>query len=994
MRVFLYRCCRILLVLLSIVSVPLSTYAQIEVSRVEVKKGNYFPIVSEGKCPDIYYDAGDNVLINKVSHIFAEDVNRVTGIQPKVKTLSDQLNERMILVGTLGQNRLIDQLVLDKRIDARKIEGKWESFIIQTVEKPFKGVKEALVILGSDRRGTAYGVFTISKAMGVSPWYWWADVPVAKSSQLYLKKCKYLAESPKVKYRGIFLNDERPCLVRWAYDKYGGLNHQFYASIYELILRNKGNLLWPAMYYSSGNGMITPAFAADDPENASLADDYGIVISTSHHEPMMRAHHEWYRLGRDGTTWDYQNNKQELQEFWRYGIERMGNHESIVTMGMRGDGDTYLPGGSLSMLENIVADQRKIIEEVTGKQAEKTPQVWTAYKDVQRYFDEGIQLPEDITIMFTDDNWGNIQCVPKKELLNRKGGFGMYYHFDYVGSPVSYKWTNVTQIERTWEQLTLAYQWGIRDIWIVNIGDIKPHEFPCSFYFDLAWDPEAFTPDNLSDYYLTWSKEQFGEKHAEGIAELLSKYTKFNARRTAEMLSPYTYSVENYREADRVEKEYQDLCDKAKAIYYQLDNAYKDAYSELILFPVESNSNLLSMYVAAAKNKFYATIGCANAANDYAEKTRYYFDGDKDIHTFMRDLNKGKWKYIYDQVHIGHPDWCPPALDNMPPVTYVHSTGKKADLGIRPEYGDIYFFGGMCLDGIEWHHHNKMPKFDPINNQTYYLELYNKGDDPVRYTLEPLQEWIKVSRREGVTTTFDRVDISIDWEKAPKEETEGYIHVAGAGQTFKVTVPIRNDIQKSSYQGFVENNGVVSIEAVHYGRLQNKGDIQWKHIPNLGRTLSAMTVRPSNADPQKLNAETPYLEYQFAIIDSSKVTLDVYLSPTYNFKRNEGLKFAVSIDNGEPQIVNMHRDRGKWSIRVGNHIAIESLKCGHLSKGNHTMKVWMIDPGVVFQKYVFDVRRVDDPGIKYSRYLFDSPINNPGSLRDSYLGPEESLFLK
>ena len=343
---------------------------------------------------------------------------------------------------------MIEELINSKKLDGKALKGKWEKHIITTISNPFKGIDKALVIAGSDKRGTIYGIYDLSKKMGVSPWYYWAEVPVAKQENLYIKPGSFTNGEPSVKYRGIFINDEAPALRGWAEEKFGGFNHLFYDKVFELILRSNGNYLWPAMWRPT-------AFADDDPENPKLADEYGVVISTSHHEPMMRTHDEWSRYGKG--SWNYKTNKENLQEFWRQGIVRMNTYESVVTLGMRGDGDEAMgEDTAVDLLKEIIRDQRKILTEVTQKPIEQTPQVWAIYKEVQDYYDKGMRVDDDIMILFCDDNWGNVRILPKKEDFNYKGGFGMYYHFDFVGGPVSYRWLNVTQIEKVWEQMKLS----------------------------------------------------------------------------------------------------------------------------------------------------------------------------------------------------------------------------------------------------------------------------------------------------------------------------------------------------------------------------------------------------------------------------------------------------------------------------------------------------------------------------------------------------------
>ena len=318
------------------------------------------------------------------------------------------------------------------------------------------------------------------------------------------------------------------------------------------------------------------AFYDDDSLNPKLADEYGVVISTSHHEPMMRAHVEWQRYGSG--PWNYEKNENALKDLWRKGIERMNGYESVITLAMRGDGDEAMsPDANVELLEKIVKEQREIIKDVMKKEIEDVPQVWALYKEVQEYYDKGMRVPDDVTILLCDDNWGNIRKLPKLNVEQseipprgekpRKGGYGIYYHFDYVGGPRNYKWLNTNQIERVWEQMHLAYEYGADRIWIVNVGDIKPMEFPIDFFLDYAWNPEKYPAESLFEYYRSWAEEQFGKEYSDEIADIISKYTKYNSRRKPELLSPETYSLINYREAETVVLDYNQLLEKANKIY-------------------------------------------------------------------------------------------------------------------------------------------------------------------------------------------------------------------------------------------------------------------------------------------------------------------------------------------------------------------------------------------------------------------------------------------
>jgi hypothetical protein len=626
----------------------------------EKKGAGNFPIAGINTTATIVIDDNDTWLVKKAADLLRTDIQSVTGKIPMVVNSMPFAGKHLIIIGSVGNSKPIDALVKDKKINIDQLKGKWEAFQIEVVANPFRGVDDALVITGSDKRGAAFGVFELTKQLGVSPWYWWADVPVKKKKEVYALKGTHITDRPMVKYRGIFINDEAPAFSGWAKEKFGGVNHFVYEKVFELILRNRGNYLWPAMW---GN-----AFADDDTLNPVMADQYGIVISNSHHEPMLRAQQEWKRYGKG--QWNYQNNDTILRSFWKKGIENMGAHESVVSIGMRGDGDMPMTQGSnIALLEKIVADQRKIIEEVTGRPASQTPQSWALYKEVQDYYDKGMRVPDDVTLLLCDDNWGNIRKLPKLTDAPRKGGYGIYYHFDYVGGPRNYKWINTNPIPRVWEQMHLAYEYNVREIWIVNVGDIKPMEFPISFFLDYAWNPEKIKATDLKSYTEKWASDQFGNKYATDIADIISKYGKYNGRRKPELLDAGTYSS-NYNEAETVTQNYSSLSAKAQKINDALPPEYRDAYFQLVLHPVKASANLQELYWNAAMNKKMASASL-KLANTYADKVKELYLKDSLISLEYNSLANGKWNHMMDQTHIGYTYWQQPNKQKMPDVKYV-----------------------------------------------------------------------------------------------------------------------------------------------------------------------------------------------------------------------------------------------------------------------------------------------------------------------------------
>jgi len=823
--------------------------------------GNAFPIVSATVAAPVIFDKNDDSLVHIATKLFTEDIERVTGKKPKYLNAFDK-SDIVIIVGTIGKSSFIKELVKNKKIDVKALAGEWDGYQIEVVKNPFKGVKQALVIAGSNKRGAAYGALELSKQMGVSPWYWWADVPVEKKNEIYSIANKIVKDAPKVKYRGIFINDEAPAFSGWATEKFGGFNHNVYEKVFELLLRLKGNYLWPAMWGR--------AFNDDDKLNPVLADKWGIVMGTSHHEPMQRAQQEWKRYGKG--AWDYTKNETVLRDFWRKGIENMGTHESIVTIGMRGDGDEPMTEGTATaLLEKIVADQRKILEDVTKKPASETPQVWALYKEVQDYYDKGMRVPDDVTLLLCDDNWGNIRKLPRLTDKSRKGGYGIYYHFDYVGDPRNYKWINTNNIARVYEQMHLAWEYNARQIWIVNVGDIKPMEFPVSFFLDYAWNPERWNPDNLRSYYTEWATAQFGKQYATEIGDVVRQYSQLASMRKPELVDGKTYSIDNYNEAYKLEDAYTKLLERAENIESKLPAEYHDAYFQLVLHPVMANGNLHALYKAAELNKIYAAAKDVRA-NVYADKVKDLFKKDSLITLqYNKNTANGKWNHFMDQTHIGYTSWNDPKTNIMPEVTYVPK--------------------------------NSVTKLAPENALT---------------------------------------------DKSAK------------GIAAKSTVP-----------AFYEQNGYVSIEAQHYTKAVNTNGIEWKVLPDIGRTASGITPFPVTANKQVPGNNSPHVEYDFYIYEDSKPNVQAYFSPTLNFHNEaDGLQFALSIDDEEPQVISLNasKDIKEWRAWVSDNVILKTTSHGELKKGKHVLKFWMADPAVVLQKIVI----------------------NFGGVKKSYLGPPET----
>jgi hypothetical protein len=916
-----------------------------------INEKGFFPLSVSGKSAPLYASAEDYPGVIRVLELLQEDIERVTNAKPALFIDKIPNSKEIIIVGTLGKNKIIDKLVKDKKLNVEGISGKWETFLLQVIENPLPGVDRALVITGSDKRGTIYSMFELSSQIGVSPWYWWADVPAIKKKNLYVSPRRHTLGEPDVKYRGIFINDEEPALGGWVREKFGGFNSKFYEKVFELILRMKGNYLWPAMWGK--------AFYVDDTLNPKLADEYGIVIGTSHHEPLMRAHDEWRRFGSG--KWDYTVNEENLKKVWREGIRRMDGYESIVTIGMRGDGDEPMTEGTaIALLERIVRDQRKIIEEVTGKPASATPQDWALYKEVQDYYDKGMTVPDDVSLLLCDDNWGNVRRLPKLGDPPRGGGYGMYYHFDFVGGPRSYRWINTNPIPRIWEQMHLSYRYGVHQIWIVNVGDIKPMEFPTQFFLDYAWNLDKWMAGRLPEYTKLWVKQQFGEKYADETADILTKYTKYNGRRKPESLDSLTYSLINYREAETVVADYNKIAYEAEKIYKKLPSEYKDAYYQLILFPVAACANLNEMYFMVGKNYMYAKQG-RSATNIMAQGVKELFAKDAELTKYYQTkMANGKWNHMMSQSHIGYTYWDNPPQNIMPKVKEI-KIPNTAEMGVAIEGSD------------KWWPEEKskavLPEFDCYNQQKYYIEIFNRGAIPFDFKINCEKPWIIISDKKDKIDQQKRIWLEIDWEKAPKGKNSGSIKIIGANNA-QVTVDaiINNPLSPKveEIEGFVENNGYVSIEAEHYTRKVQNDNISWLVIPELGRTVSGVTPVPVTAKKQTPPGNSPHLEYKMYLFNSGKVKVKAYFSPTQNFHNTEGLHYGISFDDKRPQIMNIHKNDTipdwkyppSWNQAVMDNIKIISSEHLIENPGEHTLKFWMVDPGLVLQKIVVETEKI------------------------------------
>ena len=920
-----------------------------------------FCVVQEGTAAPVYVDTNDYAGVLIAANNLRADVNRVTGRTPRAVNTADDLGTNAIIIGTVGNSQVIDGLIQSGKINVSSISNGLESYITQVVPHPLPGVANSLVIVGSDKRGTIYGIYDLSAQMGVSPWYFWADVPVPHRDALFVKAGKYEQGPPAVKYRGIFINDEAPDLTGWVHKTFGNYNHAFYTNVFELLLRLKANYLWPAMWNN--------CFNEDDPLNPQLADEYGIVMGTSHVEPMMRADKEWNRLGYSAGEWNFLTHSNELSKFWRDGIERNKNYENVITIAMRGKIDTPMSeSANISLLEEIVATERNIIADVYQTNAAAVPQDWALYKEVQEYYEKGMRVPDDVTLLWCDDNWGDIRRLPPPEDRKRSGGAGVYYHFDYVGGPRNYKWLNTNPTTKIWEQMNLAYHYDARQIWVVNVGHLKGYELPIEFFLSLAWNPEAWPKEKIAGFTRQWAERQFGPEYAGRIADILTKYTKYNGRRKPELLDPNTFSLVNYQEADQVLADWKSLVAAAEDIYQKLPGDQRNAFYELVLYPTKACAQVNDLYITTAKNRLYAGQGRASA-NDYAAQARALFHADADLSAYYNHaLAGGRWEHMMDQTHIGYTSWQEPNRNIMPKIQEIEIP-MNAEMGVALE-GSTNVWPGIS-DGPA------LPPFDNFTRPARYVDIFNKGQTSFAFSATPGERWIKLSATQGTIEKEQRVWVSVDWSEAPEGSHNASIEITGAGKTVAVRVDVFNPRKpdRDELEGFAEADGCVSVEAAHYTRKTAAGKVQWEEIPNLGRTLSAMSIFPVTAPSVTPPKDSPCLEYRMYLFHSGPVDVEAVLDPSLNFVQGRGLRYALSFDDQPPQIVTAvpavytaMDGNNDWATTVKDSVRKVKTSLTVSQAGYHTLKFWMVDPGVVLQKLVV----------------------NLGGVRPSCLGPPES----
>lgn len=929
-----------------------------------------FRLAAGGTAASILVSGEDWQGVVRAASDLGQDIGRVTGTAAQV-VKADTPRQGSIIVGTIGKSPLIDGLVKAGKLDVDGVRGQWESFVIETVDG-------SLVVAGSDKRGTIYGIYDISEKIGVSPWYWWADVQPRKSASLYVKNGRYVQPSPKVKYRGIFINDEWPSFGGWATAKFGWLNAKMHAHLFELLLRLKANFFWPAMWAT--------AFNEDDPKNPELADMYGIVMGTSHHEPMMRAHKEYTRRRGEVGEWNYATNKARLDSFFTAGLRRNKAYDNIITIGMRGDGDVAMSDGgdqeNMRVLADVVKGQREIIRNVYGCDPSEVPQLWAIFTEVQRYYDKGFTVPDDVLLLFCDNNWGYLRRTGSKKELNRKGGMGLYYHIDMNGGPWNDRWVTTTTAPKLREQLHLAYRTGIDDLWIINVGDLKPKEMPIDFIMRYAWNPDLIKTGCEQAYLTEWAAQCFGDDLSADVADIVARYTKYNLWRKAEVQVPGIFSIANHREADRVDSLWLSLEEKAEAVRRQVPGESLDAYYQLVYYPAVASSGVARMYNAVARNRAFARQGRPQAAA-WQQLAESLFERDRRLTAYYNDtLAGGKWKNMMQDKHIGYTKWSMPD-DNILPRMKAVTPVEGAQMGVVAEGNEHADNYNSAL---------ALPVFDSMLDQNYYIDVFNRGTAGFQFTATCSEPWVKLSESKASIDGADgerRILVSIDWSKAKTGCNEATVTLEGGGKAVDVAVKaVKGDAPEIKGRFFGNLSGAeFSVPAHMFSRNLTGEGQSWTLLPGLGRGEGCMgagdVCRQAGGD---LTSNRPTLEYQMLLPDTNVVTLCICILPVQDVQPERGLRLAVQIDGQKPVVLDARQgfvdtfaeytkenlalspnlkplpEVEKTIILTGygqerrnevfDNMRWLTARLPVAGGGLHTLKIMMVDPEVVLERII------------------------------------------
>ncbi len=923
-----------------------------------------FEIYSKKHQAVILYDKDGSPLDSITAHLLAEDIYKVTHYKPKVITNSKDAEGNVIVIGSIT-SKLMNPFI-DKKLIKGNFSNQWESYLYKTILNPNKKINKAFVIAGTNPRGTAYGVFELSKKIGVSPWYWWADVPVKEQNELVLKQNDFQSKEPSVKYRGIFLNDEDWGLQPWAAKTFEpetkDIGPKTYAKIFELLLRLKANTIWPAMHES------TKAFF-HYPGNAKMATLYNIVLGTSHAEPMLRNNvDEWKEkeLGR----FNYVSNRESVHKYWEDRVKESKNVDAIYTMGMRGVHDSKMEGVKNSregaeLLTRILEDQRKLLEKYINPDATKVPQAFTVYKEVLDLYDEGLKVPEDITLVWTDDNYGYIRRLSNAEEKKRSGGAGIYYHASYWGRPHDYLWVDSVHPALLREEMMKGYQANCKEIWILNVGDLKVIEYSTQLFLDMAYDTSFFEDaSNVKKHMMYFYSSIFGEDYGKSISDSKWNYFDLAFERKPEFMgwsqtepttktkptayNPFFFGDENQTRINN----YQNLENQVTALKEKLPENLQDAYFQLVYYPAKGASLMNKKFLYADKANTYGKQGRLNA-KEFADKSEEAFNEIKTITQEYNQIANGKWNYMMDMSPRKLPVFDRATIEIPAVQTETEVVGILAENSTKTDVSELL-----------------LPAYSPNVSQSYFIDIFLKKEAVIKWELQQIPDWVIVNKKKGILNAKEinneRIQISIDWNKWKKNPVEKAQFTINYGcNTKEVNLSVDLNSIAVAEKTFIAMEERVVIYAQNFTSIKNQEPYQWKKIDGLGYSKAAMQAYPLTTAPlptSNLDKESPYLEYQIHLGNSDVFVtpeLILYALPTLPITNKHDVRVGVKWNDEPIQIIDFRTyDRSEeWKQNVLSNRATKKVTIKSTIKGKNTLKIYMIDEGVALDYFYINLNK-------------------------------------
>lgn len=919
---------------------------------------NSFGIFSAKSKAVILYDKKEITLDSLLAFQLAEDIFKVTNYKPKVVTRIKQAKGNVIVIGAL-KSKLINQF-LDEYNIKQEFKNQWESYLYKTISNPNKKIKKAFIIAGTNSRGTAYGVFNISKKIGVSPWYWWADVSTKNKKELILNQPDFYSKAPSVKYRGIFLNDEDWGLQPWAAKTFepetGDIGPKTYAKIFELLLRLNANTIWPAMHPS------TKAFFYY-PKNAKMAEAFQIVLGTSHAEPMLRNNVDEWNKEEIG-AFNYKTNKTNVLNYWDTRVEEVKHIDAIYSMGMRGVHDSGMEGvkskdEAVKILDEVITDQRNLLKKHINQNVKNVPQALTVYKEVLDLYKNGLQVPDDITLVWTDDNYGYIRALSNTEEQKRSGGSGVYYHASYWGRPHDYLWLSTTNPYLLQEEMMKAYNLNNKDIWILNVGDIKPAEYNTQLFLDMAYDAEKFqNPAYIKTHQEQFFGNIFGKTLASEITEVKSNYYQLAFERKPEFMgwsqtektTPiYNTDYNTFSNGDEIAtriKAYTYIEEETKAIEKQLPEKLKSSFTQLVGYPIEAAANMNKKFLYRDKALAYVKQG-RQSAEVYKKLSNEAYQNIEALTEKYNQLSNGKWKGIMDMKPRRLPVFDNPEIE-LSELKYNESLGISVEDTLKTPNGEF------CL-----------PTFYVNDTASYFMDVFLKSSNAISWQIKELPDWINVTKASGVLETSnlleDRIYISINWHawKKAGEPTSEVLKIETSSEEKTIQINISNSYKNSPKNSFIEKNGMAVLYANHFSKNEKKSDFFWQENKGLGHTKTVMQSSPLNASAITNHEVAPVLEYEiYTETSTNKATISLIAIPTHPLTTDSELRIAVQWNDEPIQIINFKTEgrSNTWKQNVLRNKAIKQIQVTIKNTGKQSLKIYMIDTGVLLDYLVLDTK--------------------------------------